>query len=216
VAEESDEIVMSSVPRPSLTAEQYLEMERNADTKSEYYDGEMLAMAGGAASHSELQIRLALVIGKRLNLRSSRIFSSDLRVKVSATGLYTYPDLSVTCEQPRFTDERRDTLLNPALIAEVLSPSTEAYDRTDKFAHYRTIDSLTHYLLISQDRVLVELFTRAGSQWVLTVAAEPGDVVSLCAIGADFPVDELYDGIELSAGRVSRWPTTARARPSSD
>jgi Uma2 family endonuclease len=197
---------MSTQPHSFLKPEQYLAMDREADARSEYYDGEMFAMAGGTGAHSNLNLMLALVVGNRLNRQQCRMFGSDMRIQVSATGLYTYADFAVVCGESQFADKRTDTLLNPVLIAEVLSPSTEVYDRTDKFAHYRTIPALKYYVLVSQDRVLVETYTHVDSQWALSAAAEPGDLVQFPAIQVEFPVDQLYDGVELPPSAPSRWP----------
>jgi Uma2 family endonuclease len=124
--------------------------------------------------------------------------SSDVRVHVPATGLYTYPDLTVTCGEWQFQDNTFDTLLNPTLIVEILSPSTEAYDRGKKFEHYQTIESLTYYLLIAQDRIHVDLYTRQPSgAWLLTSSSDPNAAISLDAIGCTLPLSELYDGLEF-------------------
>src|SRR6266404_1708800 len=151
---------MSSVPKTFLTPEQYLEIERKAEFKSEYFQGEMFAMAGAREAHNLIALNLAAALHPQLRARPCRAYISDMRVRVSATGLYTYPDILVVCGEPQFLDERRDTLLNPNLIVEVLSPSTEAYDRGRKFEHYRSVESLSEYLLVSSERIIAELFTR--------------------------------------------------------
>ena len=197
---------MSTLPKPFLSPEQYLEIERSAEIKSEYYEGEMFAMSGGTMAHSALQAALALVVGGRLNRENCVMLSSDIRIRVSATGLYTYPDFAIVCGEPAFADGHPDTLLNPVLVAEVLSKSTESYDRAAKFAHYRTIESLKHYVLVSQDHMLVEVFTRVGSQWDLSAATDAGDIVHLPAIQVEFPIELLYVGIKLSDPTPSRWP----------
>lgn len=176
---------MSTFANPCLTPEQYLEIERQADIKSEYYRGEMFAMSGGTSRHSRLTARLALLFGRQLEETDCTVYSSDLRVRVSQTGLYTYPDLSIVCGEVWLLDKERDTLLNPILLAEVLSPSTEAHDRGFKFEHYRSIPSLQHYLLVAQERMQVDLFTRDGARWALTSASQPEEKLQLEAIGCE-------------------------------
>ncbi len=142
---------MSVQLKPFLSPQEYLAMERQAETKSEYYAGEVFAMAGASRKHNLIVPNLAYLLVGQLKSRSCEVYNSDMRVKVSATGLYTYPDLAVVCGKPRFDDDQEDTLLNPTVIVEVLSKSTEAYDRGEKFAMYRALESMTDYLLIAQD-----------------------------------------------------------------
>jgi Uma2 family endonuclease len=119
-----------------------------------------------------------------------------MRVQVSATGLYTYPDLVVVCGERKFLDDNRDTLLNPTLIVEILSPTTEAYDRGKKFSHYRTLESLQEYVLVSQDRVQVECFKRqSAGQWLLTAASRPDDAVCLDSVGCTLPLADIYEDV---------------------
>lgn len=189
---------MSTMPRTFVTAEQYLELDRAAAAKSEYYNGEMFAMAGGSFAHAVLQTALSRVVGSRLDRKKCTSLSSDMRIQVSATGLYTYPDFAVVCGAPLFADRHRDTLLNPVLVAEVLSPSTESYDRAKKFEHYRTIESLKHCVLVSQSTMLVEVFTLEDGRLDFRGASEEGEIVRLPAIAVEFPVEELYEGVDLS------------------
>ncbi len=130
---------MSTQPKSFLTPEQYLEIDRQAERKSEYWQGEMFAMSGAAEPHNLILPNIIVQIHPQLRTRDCRTYSNDMRVRVSTTGLYTYPDMVVVCGAPQFLDARRDTLLNPTLIVEVLSPSTEAYDRGRKFEHYQSI-----------------------------------------------------------------------------
>src|SRR5207302_11009756 len=125
-----------------------------------FFAGEMFAMAGASEAHNLITINLSRELSVQLKNLPCRVYSGDMRVKVSDTGLYTYPDMVVVCGERQFEAERRDTLLNPTLIIEVLSPTTEAYDRGDKFAHYRRMESLREYVLIAQDRVRLERYTR--------------------------------------------------------
>src|SRR5579883_1139367 len=145
-----------------VTPEEYLEIERKAEFKSEYYRGEVFAMSGASMEHSELAFRLNVLVGAHLRGRQCRGFTSDLRIEVAAG--YLYPDLSVVCGEPKLADDRFDILLNPNLIVEILSPSTERWDRGKKSGLYRAIPSLQEYVLISQDEPHVEVYRR-GEPW---------------------------------------------------
>ena len=133
---------MSAQPQPRLTPEQYLEAERAAEFRHEYYNGQIYAMSGGSYQHAQIVAGLIQELGNALKKRPCSVASNDLRLRVSPDGLYTYPDAVVICGEPKFVDDRQDTLLNPTLIVEVLSPSTEAYDRGPKAAHDRQLKSL--------------------------------------------------------------------------
>src|SRR5437763_16888924 len=160
---------MSAAPRPRLTPEQYLAIERKAEFRSEYYDGEMFAMAGVSKEHSRVKENLIGELYARLKGSPCRTHSSDMRVKVSRTGLYTYPDIVITCGEERYEDVEVDTLLNPQVVIEVLSDSTEKYDRGKKFRHYQQIDSFREYVLVSQHEPVVERFVRqADGSWATT------------------------------------------------
>ena len=183
---------MSTQPQPFLSQEQYLEIERKADRKSEYFAGQMFAMAGSSREHVRISVNCLIALSSRS--KGSEIYSSDMRVLTGVSGLYTYPDVSVACDSPKFEDAHLDTLLNPVLIIEVLSPSTEAYDRGKKFELYRGIVSLRHYLLIAQDRYHVDHFLRQPDDtWLLHSLSGLDDVVHL----DDFtlPLGEVYAGL---------------------
>jgi Uma2 family endonuclease len=183
-----------------LTPEQYLEIEREAERKSEYWQGEMFAMAGAGESHNLLVMNIGVQIYSQLRTRDCRTYSNDMRVCVSEAGLYTYPDIVVVCGVPQFLDGRRDTLLNPTLIVEVLSPSTEAYDRGRKFEHYQSIDSLKQYLLVATERVHADLFTRQPrGHWLLTAAGSIEDTIDLESIGCRITLRESYERVEFSS-----------------
>lgn len=179
--------------------EEYLALEREARFKSQYHDGEIFAMAGASRAHNLIGLNLGAEINQRLKGRSCEAYVNDMRVLVEVTGLYTYPDVTVTCEEPRFLDEEADTLLNPTLIAEILSPSTERYDRGQKFAHYRRVASLREYLLISQDRALIERYTRRGDGWVLTEYNGLDDVLQLDSIECEVPLRDIYARVDVAA-----------------
>jgi Uma2 family endonuclease len=189
---------MSTQPKAWLTPEQYLEIERLAEYKSEYYQGEMFAMAGAREAHNLIAANLLAGIHAQLRSRACRVYGAYMRVRVSSTGLYTYPDVVVVCGPPQFLDDQRDTLLNPTLIAEVLSPSTEAYDRGRKFEQYRTLESLAEYLLISSQRVSAELFARQpDGRWLLTAAARLEGGLDLPATGVSLPLAGIYEKVEF-------------------
>ena len=198
---------MSTLAKTCLTPGQYLDIERQAEYKSEYYQGEMFAMAGASEPHNVLVGNLVRDLGHQLRGRACRVYPSDMRVSVTSTGLYTYPDVTVVCGEPQFTGDQADILLNPILIAEVLSPSTEAYDRGRKFEHYRTLDSLAQYLLVSQDRVHVDLYTRQpGGCWVLSEASRLEDTLELRSLGCRLALADLYEKVDLSSPNSSRDP----------
>ena len=165
----------------------------------------MSAVAGAREAHNLIVAHVISQLVLQLRSGPCRVYPSDMRVRVSATGLYTYPDIVVACEAPRFLDEQRDTLLNPALIVEVLSPSTEAYDRGRKFGHYRSIDSLAEYLLVSSECAGAELFTRqTDGGWLLTAASELRDTLQLSATGCRLPLADLT--IRWSSSRDQAHP----------
>jgi len=191
---------VSTQAKTLLTPEQYLEIERKAEFRSEYYQGEMFAMSGATRTHTTLVVNLTLDLGPQLRPGPCQLYIHDMRVKVSATGLYTYPDLVIACREERFMNTRQDTLLNPVVIIEVLSESTEAYDRGKKFGHYRTLESLQEYVLVALDRVQVERFTRQpGEQWLLTAANRLEDTIALESVGCQLHLADIYEGIDWNA-----------------
>ena len=184
--------------KPYLTPEDYLAVERQAEERSEYLDGEMFAMTGGSLRHNLIVGNLVGELRQQLKKGPCQVYPSDLRVHVPATGLYTYPDIIVVCGEPKLEDQNFDTLLNPRLIVEVLSPTTEAYDRGKKFEHYRTIDSLAEYVLVAQDEPRVEQFLRQdGHRWLLTSTSGLDGAVSLSSIEAELALAEIYDKVDL-------------------
>lgn len=187
----------SAAAQPRCTPEQYLAMERRADHKSEYINGRVVAMAGASRAHNLLAGNFYRELSRQLQGRPCEAYISDMRVKVSQTGLYTYPDVAVACGDIRYEDAGSDTLLNPAVIVEVLSPSTEAYDRGEKFAHYRRLESLREYLLVTQDKVRIEHYVRQGDQWLLSEISDPQGSVHLAAIDCNVGVSEIYDKVLL-------------------
>jgi Uma2 family endonuclease len=191
---------MSAQPQPRLTPDQYLEAERGAEFRSEYYNGHIYAMSGGSYQHFQIIGNIAGELHAALKKRSCSVGASDLRLRVSPDGLYTYPDVVVICGDPRFADDRRDTLLNPTLILEVLSPSTEAYDRGFKSAQYRTLESLEEYVLVSQAEPRVEVFRRQpGGHWLLSEAIGLQAVCRFESLDCAVPLADVYDKVTFSA-----------------
>ena len=197
----------SAATKIRFTPQEYLALERKSETRNEYYNGEIFAMAGASREHNLTVANLLRDIGNQLEDRPCESYPSDMRVSIEATGLYTYPDVSVVCGEPRFQDREVDTLLNPTVIVEVLSPSTEAYDRGDKFRHYRRIDSLREFVLISQDRMMVERYTRQGKDWVLSDMTDPDQVLKLESIGCQIPLDRIYAKIKFPEPGAAEEPT---------
>ncbi len=181
-----------------FTPEQYLALERKADFKSEYDGGFITAMAGGSPEHNTIAVNLSREISLEFKNRPCRVFMGDVRLCVSPTGLYTYPDVMAVCGKPRFHDDDANTLLNPTMIVEVLSSTTESYDRGRKFGHYQRLDSLQEYVLVAQDEIRVERFTRRGDDWVLSVFTSLDDMLRLASINCDVSLREIYDKVEFS------------------
>ena len=191
---------MSAHPKASLSPAEYLALERAAEHRSEYFDGEVFAMAGASPRHVAIVSNVVGELHARLKGGPCRVFSSDLRLRVSATGLYTYPDVVVACGELRFDDELADTLLNPTVLFEVLSPSTQSYDRGEKFAHYRTLGSLDHYILLGQDPPQVEHYARQDDgRWILWETTSLDETLDLPSIDVHLPVADLYAGLDLVA-----------------
>lgn len=189
---------MSLQPKPHLTPEDYLAIERSAEFKSEYFDGEMFAMSGASEAHNLIVVNTVRELSNQLKKRPCKLFANDMRVKVSPTGLYTYPDMIVVCGKAQFDDSHFDTLLNPTLIVEVSSNSTEAYDRGRKFEHYRSLESLTEYVLIAQDRPHTESYRRQpDQQWLFTESRGLESTLKLCSIDCDLALAEIYDKVEF-------------------
>ena len=199
--------------RATYTPAEYLARERVAETKSEYRHGEIVAMSGVSRAHNLIAGNLFRILGQQLLGGGCETYVSDVRVRVSQTGLYTYPDIAVACEPIQFEDDHVDTLLNPIVVVEVLSPSTEAYDRGDKFAHYRRLDSLQEYLLVSQDTMRVERYVRQGEQWVLSELSAPDDVLEIGAIGCSVRLGDVYHRVRLSGRSLPAVPDSGRPEP---
>jgi Uma2 family endonuclease len=190
---------MSSQTVPFMTPEEYLAKEREAEFKSEYYQGQVYAMAGARESHVLIVLNIGAELRHALKGRPCQIYPSEMRLHVPATGLYTYPDITVVCGERVFIDSHRDTITNPHLIMEVLSKSTEAYDRGLKFSNYQSIPSLREYVLVSQDLSRVEQFGRQSDQgWRYQATEGPGMRVKLTSIEVELALDEIYSNVEFA------------------
>jgi Uma2 family endonuclease len=190
-----------------ITPQEYLELERKSAVKSEYFDGEMFEMPGVTYEHGRILLNLAAALQTQCVERGCAVNGPELRVKISATGLYTYPDLLIVMGEPRFEESRRDTLLNPIVLIEVLSDSTEAYDRGEKFAHYRTIETLREYVLVSQNECRIERFEKQDDgRWLLSETTGMEGFLELLSVSCRVPLSRIYEKIDfVPAGeRASR------------
>jgi Uma2 family endonuclease len=185
---------MPSQPKPYLTPEQYLASERIAAYKSEYFRGEVFAMTGASPTHVLMVSNIVAALHGQLRRRPCTVYSTDLRVKVQASGLYIYPDVIVVCGDLQFDDDHQDTLLNPILIIEVLSESTKDYDRGGKFAQYRKIPSFVEYVLVAQDECHVEHFVKqVHGGWLLSETNRLEDMLTLFSIECTLPLSDVYE-----------------------
>jgi Uma2 family endonuclease len=190
---------MSSQPKARLTPEEYLAIERESAYKSEYFNGETFAMSGTTKQHNLITVNVSSSLHAQLRKRPCAVYSSDQRVKVSATGLYTYLDISVVCGESKFDDAQQDTLLNPTALIEVLSKSTAGYDRNEKFAHYRKLESLAEYVLIAQKRHHVEHYTkRTDGDWLLSETDNLEQTIFLPSIGCTLSLLDAYEKVDLA------------------
>lgn len=177
-----------------FTPAEYLAIERQSQTRSEFLDGRIFAMTGASRKHGLIAGNTFASLHAQLKGRACEAFASVMRVEVSTTGLYTYPDVVVVCGELQFFDEELDTLLNPTLIVEVLSPSTADYDRGGKATHYRALPSLRELLFVSQDTMLVEHWLRqTGEQWFFTTTSDPAATLELPSIGCALRLEEIYE-----------------------
>ena len=199
----------ASAAQTRLTPEEYIAFERkflpdSEIIRHEYVNGELIAMSGASREHNLITINISTALHTRLRGSRCETYANDMRVSAPATASYFYPDVVVVCEEPRFEDDVFDILLNPLILVEVLSPSTEAYDRGEKFAHYRQLTSLQEYVLVAQDKVLVEHYRRqekqgtapiTGKDWIFTDFQELGANLSLASIQCELPLQEIYERV---------------------
>ena len=183
---------MMPVQKPTMTYADYLAFEEQSDGKHEFLDGEVVAMAGGTPEHGALAMAMGAELRSALGDRPCRVFSSDVRIRIQVTGLTTYPDVSVVCAKLERDAEDSHAIVNPVLVVEVLSDSTEAYDRGEKAAHYRHIPSLREYVLVSQRHRRIEVFRRnEAGRWEL-FEFEGGTQCELASVGCSVNVDAVY------------------------
>jgi len=189
---------MSSPNPVLLTPGEYLDLERRSEIRSEYVAGRMFAMSGASRRHVLITSNLVRELSGQMRGRACEAYVSDMRVKVSPTGMYTYPDIVAVCGEARFEDEHIDTLLNPTVIVEVLSESTEAYDRGEKFAHYRRLDTLREFVLVAQDKIRIEHFRREGEEWILSEVSGLDATLHLVSIDCHIGLAAIYEKIDFN------------------
>jgi Uma2 family endonuclease len=197
-------------PIRRLTEAEYLKNERRAEYKSEFLEGEMFAMSGGTRAHSLIATNFIAELSAQLKQSPCLVFNSDLRVKVQAAGLYTYPDISVACGEQQFEDEQEDVLLNPTVIVEVLPESGEAYDRGKKFEVYRKIPSLSEYILVNQIKPRVEQFIRQSTgEWLLRDVVGLDGKLALASLNVTVALSALYAKVRFASVSASEKPSGA-------
>ena len=187
---------MASVPKYYLSPEEYLALERHAEFKSEYMDGEVYAFAGGSKRHNLIVANIIITLGGQLKGRPCKVYPSDLKVRVPNSKRFFYPDVSIVCGDDEFADDEQDVILNPSLIVEVSSETTAAFDRGKKFLSYQQIGSLQEYLLVSQDEILVEGYAKqGGNTWLYTKVTGPEGSLTLPSIEYELALRDVYEKI---------------------
>lgn len=203
---------MATATKPYYTEAEYLARERRAEYKSEYCRGEIFAMAGATREHILVAGNVLRSLGNQLAKQPCEVYPSDMRVRLP-TGVYTYPDVSVACGEPKFLDAQVDTLLNPIVIVEVLSESTAAYERGEKSRQYRNIESLAHYVLVESEKAQIEVYTpQLNRQWLLTEASGLAATIDLAAINCRLDLAEVYEKVVLKQ-EASRREESGPAAP---
>jgi len=187
---------MSQQLKSYVSPEEYLRLERQAEYKSEYLNGEIFAMSGATRKHNLVTGNILSEFNRQLKEKACEAYASEMRVKITTGGLYTYPDVVVVCGEPEFEDNYLDTLLNPTVLVEVLSKSTERYDRIAKSSYYRTLDLLAEHLLVAQDEVRLEQYSRqSDGQWLLLDYRTLDDIAELKSIGCSLALRDVYDKV---------------------
>ena len=192
----------SAAVQTYLTPEEYLAWERKADIKHEYLRGEIIAMSGASRAHSLIVTNISGELYIQLKVGTCEVHTNDIRVRTSPEISYFYPDILVVCGEPRFEDNVFDTLLNPIVLVEVLSPSTQAYDRGEKFKHYQQLTSLQEYILVSQDEVRVERYRRQNTEWQPTEFRSLEDMLSLTSIDCELSLEDIYRRVEFGENQL--------------
>jgi Uma2 family endonuclease len=190
-----------------VTPEEYLAREAQAEYKSEYHNGEMYALAGGSVNHNQIVVNLTVSFSRLFERKPCRVFATDVRLHIKQSGLYTYPDVMVVCGKIEFVPGRDDTVMNPIVLVEAWSDSTQAYDRGEKFALYRQIPSLQEYVMIDQTQPYVEHFRREGNFWVLETLEQMDAILILPSLECEIPLAVMYEKVEwqeVSNGNENR------------
>ena len=187
----------SNAVQTYLTPEEYITAERKAVIKSEYFSGKMIADSGASLEHNLITMNVVNELYNQLVGQGCRVFGSDMRVGIGSGMSYFYPDVSVVCDTPRFEDDVLDILLNPIVVVEVLSQSTEVYDRGEKFRRYQLLESLQEYILISQERVQVERYQHQVEKWQSQVLTSIEDTMKLVSVNAEIPLHQIYRFVEI-------------------
>ena len=186
-----------------LTPEEYIALERkeipgSEITRCEYIDGEIIAMSGASRAHNLITNNISGELRNILKSSGCEVYANEMRVSTPLTTSYFYPDVVVVCEEPRFEDDVFDTLLNPIILVEVLSPTTEVYDRGEKFEHYRQLTSLREYILVAQDKICVEHYRRQENDWIYTDFQNLEALLPLISIRCELPLVEVYDRVKFT------------------
>lgn len=199
---------MSAETKPKYTLEEYLELDARSAERLEYWKGEIFSMSGASEEHAEIEGNLMAFLKPKLTVRGCRIFPADMRVKVPSMPPYRYGDLSALCDKVQFEEIGGvDALINPALIIEILSPSTEAYDRGDKFTHYKSIPSFCEYLLVAQHRPHISQFVRqSDGSWLQREFNDLKDVVKLSTLDCQLPLGEVYQNVSFESAASAIQP----------
>ena len=187
----------SAAAKTHFTLEEYFALERTSPIRHEYYNGSIFAMAGASREHNLIALNLGGELRTNLRGRPCETYVSHMRILIVRTGLYTYPDVVVVCGERQLQKDEMDTLLNPTVLFEVLSPTTEAYDRGKRSAHYRRLESLREYVLVAQDEIHVERYTRQGDEWLLTELSDIEDELRLPSIDCTVALREIYARLEF-------------------
>ena len=191
--------MLTQSPPKTLSLEEYRNLETIAEVKHEYHDGEIIEMTGGSINHNSILINLIVLLKLALRGTNYRLQSSDLRLWIPQYNRGLYPDLMIIAGEPLFSDNRNDEILNPCLIIEVLSPSTSGYDRGDKFRYYRSIPQLNQYLLVSQEEILIESYSKTSeNNWLLQEYTPARGIISLDSLGISLNLVDIYEGVDFN------------------
>ena len=193
------EKMLTRSPTKTLSLEEYRNLETSAETKHEYHDGEIIEMTGGSINHNRLVRNLIRLLDNALRKTIYEVFPSDLRLWIPQYNRGLYPDLMIIAGEPLFSDNRNDEILNPCVIIEVLSPSTSSYDRGDKFRYYRSIPQLNQYLLVSQEEILIESYSKTSeNNWLLQEYTPARGIISLDSLGISLNLVDIYEGVDFN------------------